>query len=61
MTRYIVILSKEVHETYDVYASSAAEAKELATSGEIDPEEGETTVKETEILSCKEVKSSVDD
>lgn len=61
MTRYIVIVSKTVQETYEVFASTKEEAKELVTNGEVDPDEDATTVKNSEIIFCKPANTLVED
>jgi hypothetical protein len=53
MTRYIVIVSKTIQETYEVYAATASEAKELVKLGEVDPDEDATVIKNNEVIFCK--------
>jgi hypothetical protein len=61
MTRYIVIVSKTVQETFEVYAADATEAKSLVKLGEVDPDEDATVVKNSEIIFCKPANTLVED
>jgi hypothetical protein len=60
MTKFIVVISKEVIEHYTVFAATKEDAKNLAIMGEVDPDEDATTVKNSEVIFCKPANTLVE-
>jgi len=50
--KYVVVVCTEVYKTYIVEAVDPREAKDIALLGQVDPEEDETVVASSEVISC---------